>query len=124
MMVRILAAGLAILFLLLANGCSYNARSFPRVPLAPPPGFVFTQIKAPLSLDYAATASQPPKTGSAMTHYVGLPFYDVISFAWNDTANVETAARNGGITEIEYADYELLQVLGVYSQFTVHAYGR
>jgi hypothetical protein len=41
-----------------------------------------------------------------------------------DDASIEAAARQGGLDEVAYADYEMMNVLGVYSEFTVHAYGK
>ncbi|MHC4789028.1 MAG: TRL domain-containing protein [Planctomycetota bacterium] len=36
---------------------------------------------------------------------------------------MEHAARNGGLTKVHYADYEILEILGIFGQFTVRAYG-
>jgi hypothetical protein len=38
-------------------------------------------------------------------------------FAWGD-ASVAAAARDGGITTIRHADYEYLNVIGLYTSFT------
>ena len=38
-------------------------------------------------------------------------------------ASVEAAAANGGITKIRYADYEILNVLGIYREFEVRVSG-
>jgi hypothetical protein len=99
-----------------AGDVSYKA------PVMPPPGFIFSEIKAPLTYDYHETQATPPKVGRATSRYFCL-FYRPLSIAW-EKSSVADAARNGGIQEVEYADYEFFNVLGVYSEFTVVAYGR
>ena len=38
-------------------------------------------------------------------------------------ASIQTAAQNGGITEIHHVDYEAQNVAGVIADFTVVVYG-
>ncbi len=138
-MQRALAALMAAMVLLGAVGCvagaknqaaragfhpAYANRSMPFTPLIPPQGFLFQQVQAPLSLDFDNTEANQPLTGSSTTHFVAFPFYQQLSVSVMDPASVELAARNGGIKEIVYADYETFNILGVYSRFTVNAYGR
>jgi hypothetical protein len=47
---------------------------------------------------------------------------DILSGGWGDVSLV-TAARNGGITRILYADCEMLSILGIYNRATVYVYG-
>ena len=114
-----LLAGLGLAAML--AGCS---SPIAQAPVVPPVGFAFEHVKAPLSIHYIRTEANPPKEGTARTRYVcGWPIMMIASFAWED-ASIESAAKQGGINEVAYADYELFNVLGIYSEFTVHAYGK
>ena len=65
----------------------------PTTPVQPPPGFIFEQIKAPLSYNYHDTAANPGKTGESLVHFLNIPFtYNFLSFTWEDPASVETAS--------------------------------
>jgi hypothetical protein len=110
----------------LCCGCSTLGAHDPRLlawkaPVVPPGGLIYTHYKAPLTGD----VNKVPvggKTGIAKTTYVAYPFSRILSVAWAD-ASIKEAARNGGLTRVEYADYEGLWVLGVYAEFTVTAHG-
>jgi len=52
--------------------------------------------------------------------WIRIPF--IGPFAWRD-ASIEAAAAEGGISTVHYADYDWLQVLTVFGQFTVIAHG-
>jgi hypothetical protein len=87
----------------LITGC-YTA------PVIPALGGAFTNTQAPLDVDYDET-QLGSKTGKASTVAIlGL-------FAWGN-ASTAAAARDGGITTIRHADYEFLNVLGLYQSFT------
>ena len=104
-----LAAGL--------NGC----RSF-TAPVKPPAGILYTDYKAPLMIDYKG-GSFGSKKGNSTSRYLRIPNPWVqADFAWSDAA-MRSAAMEGGITTIKGADYEFLNVLGIYQQFTVYVYG-
>ena len=60
--------------------------------------------------------------GQSKSIYLFIPFID-ISFAWMDQACLSNAAQNAGLNEIDYADYEITNILGIYQEFTVMAYG-
>lgn len=91
-----------------------------KAPVVPPAGGIYTHYSAPLTLnDTPAPVCQ--KHGQSATSYFAL-FYPFYSGAWGDAA-LQAAAKDGGITKIHYADYEVLSVLGVYAEFTVRAYG-
>jgi hypothetical protein len=49
--------------------------------------------------------------------------FQILSVGWGDAA-LDDAARDAGIQTICYADYELLEVLGIYKRATVHVYGK
>ena len=102
-----------LLAVLLATGCvSWRA------PVVPPAGLLFTQYRAPLTPEVSGVPVAK-KVGTHSTRYVG---YFLYSFAWDD-ASIDAAAKEGGLSKVYYADYEVLNVLGVYAEFTVRAYG-
>ena len=109
---RIIGLVLAGLMCASLTGCAglYAA------PVMPPPGFILSDIKAPLDID-ALNTRVDLKTGTAKTTSVlGL-------FASGD-ASLKAAADNGEITTIEHIDYKMYNVLGVYSEFTIIVYGK
>ena len=99
--------------------------AFPRTPLSPPPGFIYDHVQAPLDTNYHSDViAKPGKIGESKSQYVSLWIIaPVLSFGWGD-ASVETAAADGGIKEVQHVDYERKQILGVYSEFTIRAYGK
>ena len=119
---RLLARVLCLGSVLLLASCAAGPRPFgvwPRVPVAPPPGFIYTHYHAPLQTNMERTPASGLKVGKASTTAISVWLF---SFAWDD-ASIEKAAQNGGITKIHYADYEFMQVLGVYGKFTTTVYG-
>jgi len=100
------------------SGCA----GLPKTPVQPPRGRIFESVQAPLSVNYQATLAAPAKTGRATYHHVWIPLNSNMALSWQ-SASIVDAARSGGLTEIEYADYEVLSVLGIYTQFTITAYG-
>jgi len=40
-----------------------------------------------------------------------------------ENCDINTAAGNGGLSTVRYADYELLQFLGIFAVTKVRAYG-
>lgn len=105
--------------LLAFMGC----KSMPTVPVRPPVGFLYTSMKAPLSTNYHQTPVASKRVGEAQAKYLYIPFtYGLVSFSWGDVG-LEEAKTMGGIKEVSYADYEVLSILGIYTEFTVYAYG-
>lgn len=99
---------LACCGLVMLQGC-YSA------PVKPPIGIVYSEVKAPLDVDFAATPVAQ-KSGSAESMSIlGL-------FATGD-CSAEAAAKNAGITKIEHADYYFFNVLGVLQRFRVDVDG-
>jgi len=85
-------------------------------PIMPPQGSVVSDVMAPLTGDIAKIDLQTTKTGTAVVkNYLG-----IISVG---DCSIETAAKNGGLKTINYADYKYFNVLGVYQEFTVIVYG-
>ena len=95
-----------------ASGCAGNFTA----PVKPPVAFVFTNVRAPMSIDFNPQTAVARKSGQTSVHCIlGL-------FSWGDGSAV-AAAANGRLTTINYLDYEFLNVLGVYSRFTTFAHG-
>jgi hypothetical protein len=120
-----------------ATGCAYgppvkgarpqaaNANHRTHIaPVKPPPGFIFSQVSAPLSTNYHNTPANPGKMGQSKSLYLRIPIFIDWEFAWMDRASVAAASRAGGLTEIDYADYEIFNVLGIFQMFTITTYGR
>ncbi|KZY36181.1 hypothetical protein A3754_06900 [Alcanivorax sp. HI0083] len=80
----------------------------------PVTGFLYGNVKAPM----AATASseKPTRVGRASAR-------SILGVVASGDASIQTAARNGGITEIHHVDYESQNFFGVLAEFTVVVYG-
>ena len=97
----------AVASLLVLGGCMAQVAT-------PITGFAFTDVQGPL----LATNSEkePERVGRAtMKTFLGL-------IATGD-ASIQTAAKNGGITEIHHVDYEAQSIFGLIADFTVVVYG-
>lgn len=107
-----------------ATGCTIGA-AFPRTPVSPPPGYIYDNVHAPLDVNYHGDVeARPGKVGETRASYLCLWILSpALSFGWGD-ASVETAAADGGLKEVHHVDYERRQILGLYSEFTVRAYGK
>ena len=110
---------LLVLLLLPALALSLAGCVAHRTPVRPPEGLLFTQYKAPLTVNFE-NAKLGTKTGVAKTMYIFVPFIG-IDFAWS-RCDIEAAAKNGGIQTVTYADYEVIKVLGLFGEFTVRAH--
>ena len=100
--------------MLLLQGCV----SAPDAPFVPSTGLLFTEIKAPLSLEY--DHQKIIKTyGQATTTHVA---YYILSFAIGD-ASLNKAIKDGELKNAAYVDYEWFSVLGIYGKLKVNAYG-
>ena len=109
---RILVAVLTASFVIT---CLLGCAGFPVAPVVPPQGFLFNSTEAPLDVDMNKT-QLGEKQGNSST-------YCVLSLvAWGD-ASTQAAAKDGGLTQINHLDYKMLNVLGLFSQFTTTAYG-
>ncbi len=91
-------------------------------PVSPPGGFILTYHAAPLETNFEATPVGS-RTGTSEVRFLREPFFTNLPLVtWGD-ASLEAAAREGGIQTIYYADYELLNVLGIYEQLTIEVSG-
>lgn len=99
---------LAALFV--TTGCiGYNA------PVMPPVGLFFEDVSAPLDVDMHVTQALQKKGSASSVSVLWL-------FAFGD-CSINTAARDGNVNTIHYADYSYFNILGVYQSFEVHVYG-
>ena len=80
----------------------------------PVSGLLFANVKAPLTA--TASPEKPTRVGRASTR-------SILGLIASGDASIQTAARNGGITEIHHVDYESQNFFGVLAEFTVVVYG-
>jgi hypothetical protein len=93
-----------------------------KAPVVPPPGGLVTMYKAPLDFNFGGpngTNVQASRMGQSETSFIGLWF---IRIAWGD-GSLDTASKQGGIQTLSYADYEYLNILGIYRNVKFNAYG-
>ena len=124
-MIRIAALVLLSLSLVFSVGCVVPIQfaGHHKAPIRPQTGALLTSYKAPLTTDFNDTPVDCPKTGKSVAHFLHLPYLMALfPVAWGD-ASIEAAAERGQIQKVAYAEYEYLNVLGVYSQYTTLAHG-
>ena len=110
--------GIVVVIVLFINGCVIA-----KAPFVPPKGGIVTMMKAPLQIEFPEKGVGYSSTsGSASTLYVHDPIFTGMSFAWN-ACSIKEATQNGKLTNVEYADYECFQVLGIFGKTTVKVYG-
>ena len=100
-----------VVIAILCAGCA----GWVSAPFSPPPGLMFSQVKAPLDVDYDKTTLGPKEGKAEATCILGL-------FSFGD-CSIQAAAKDGGITTINHADYQVENVLGIFSKTTVIVYG-
>lgn len=84
-------------------------------PFRPPMG-AFTSVRAPLSLEYAGTPMRDVKVGTVES-------YSILGLvAWGDIG-LAAAAKQGGLKTIHHADYDYLNIFGIYQRTTLLVYG-
>lgn len=106
---RTLAVSLFCLLVFSNTGCLV-------APVVPPVALVYSNIKAPLDVDVNETVLGSLRGEASATMILGL-------FSFGD-AGLYAAAQNGRLETIDSADYEFVNVLGIYQRFTTIVYGR
>ena len=108
-MIRIGSVLVATVLCVLLTGCMV-------APVIPPTGIIYSKTTAPLDVDLKET--HLGSVGTSTSHCVlGL-------VSWGD-ASTEAAANQGGITTINHADYEFLNiVVGAYQRYRTIVYGQ
>jgi hypothetical protein len=105
--VRLISVSFLSAFLLAATtGCA----GFYSAPVVPAIAFVYTNVEAPLDINYDET-EPGSKTGRASAS-------SILGLVATGDASARAAARDGNITKIRHADYHYMSVLGLYTQFT------
>ena len=104
-----------LLAIVLLAGCLLSLNACLVAPVVPPIGMVFSDLKAPLDIDYDKTAVSGKQGVSESTSILGL-------VALGD-ASASAAAEQGHIKIINHADYEYYNVLGVYQRYRTVVYG-
>lgn len=105
-MKRIATLAVAMLFALALSGCAMT--------VGPVTGVMYTNAK------YPWTATGSPKEATRVGRATVRSFFGAIA---TGDASIQTAAQNGGITEIHHVDYEAQNIFGVVADFTVVVYG-
>jgi TRL (tRNA-associated locus)-like protein len=86
------------------------------------PGLLYTHIRTPLDLNYTKTPVQQGDSQTATSDVRAIKYY--VSVSWHSNG-IGDIAKEHGLKEVYYADYELLSVLfGIWRQDWVHVYGR
>ncbi len=81
---------------------------------APVNGYVYSNVQAPLTA--TALPDEPQRVGRASAR-------SILGVVASGDASIQTAARNGGITEIHHVDYQSANFFGVLAEYTVVVYG-
>ena len=110
--------GLALTAFIFTSGCA--AVQY-KTPVKPPLGILFSEYAAPLTVNFNETPALK-KVSTSCTSQIFDPFFTQMSIAWDDAA-IGQIAKEGGLNEVAYADYEFKSILGVFNTFTVNVYG-
>lgn len=92
-----------------------------RAPVVPPMGLLFTSYKAPLMVHFDNTA-MAQREGRGETQYIREPFLGTAYGFGN--AGIAKIAAEAGLTEVDYVDYEYLNVLGLYQRVQIIPHGK
>lgn len=113
---------LVIALALGATGCTFWAPY--TAPVIPPPGFLYSDVRAPLILPTADWGDVDLSEVEVHTSHFQIPYawLRLINVAWGDAA-VQRAIEESGFRRVLWADYRHFTILSVYSTFTVNVYG-
>ena len=98
-----------VLFVCLASVGCYST------PIMPPQGSIFTSVGAPLSPD-AGQMAPASKSGEATS-------FCILGLVAVGDCSITNAAQDGNIKKPVYAEYDCLNALFVFQQFTIKVYG-
>lgn len=82
-------------------------------------GAIYTHTVRPLTPDMHGTPVGSVESTGNIKHLS----ISVVSLAWDSNA-IGDLAKKKGLSEVYFADIETLSILGFWSQYTVHVYGR
>jgi hypothetical protein len=83
-----------------------------------PYGLLYTHIKKPLDTNMSQTPVSDSKGQGDIKHF---RFY--VDVMWDSNA-IGDIAKKHGIDTVYYVDIEMLSVLTIWNQYTVHVYGQ
>lgn len=84
-------------------------------------GILYTHTFQPLTKDLHRTPVFAAGQEGDIKH-LQIP-YTAIGIAW-DSAAIGDIAKKHGMSEVHYADLEVLRILMVWNRYTVHVYGK
>lgn len=110
-----------LLALALSMGCG---GVWTRTRVIPPQGLLFSSVKAPVSINFDNTPAgrQLSRVSQSSTYYFRDFIITGMDFSWG-SVGINEIARKGGLSRVYFADYEYLNILGIYAQFTINVYG-
>lgn len=82
--------------------------------IQPVTGIMYSNVKGPMTATSAPEEAKRVGRASARS---------ILGLIATGDASIAAAARDGGIREIHYVDYETQSLFGVVSEFTVVVYG-
>lgn len=82
-------------------------------------GVIYTHTYQPLTLNMNHTKISSTSAEGDIKHIQ----LNVVSVAW-DSAAIGDVARKHGLKELYFADLEMLRVLRIWNQYTLHLYGK
>jgi hypothetical protein len=94
---------LALFVAVMLNGCASVL----------PSGFIYTEIKAPISVGDGGISYSKIGTAKATS---------ILGIVAIGDCSIKTAAANGGIKNIKYIDYDVKNILG-FGDYTTIVYG-
>ncbi len=89
-------------------------------------GKLYRHTSEPLdtNFDHTPVFSGANETGSASVDHVHVPLSSIdVDILWSSNA-IGDVMKRSGLAEVYYADLETFSILGVWNQYTVHAYGK
>ncbi|RLC29167.1 MAG: TRL-like protein family [Deltaproteobacteria bacterium] len=101
--VKLIIAAIALSSFILGGCASYL-----------PNGFVYTGVKGPIAT--GPTSVKYTKVGKAEAK-------SILGLVATGDASIETAARNGGIRNIKFVDWQVENILGIIGHYTTIVYG-
>lgn len=88
------------------------------------PGCLYVHTVQPLTPDMHRTPlSKVEKTGTMSVITVPPVFGGYPLAAWGNDA-IGKVAKQEGMTEVYFADMELMIILGIWNEYTIHVYGK
>jgi hypothetical protein len=79
-----------------------------------PTGMIMTNLKLPIAT--TGVSGQPSKVGEASCT-------SILSMVAKGDCSIETAKKNGGITQVNHIDWEVDNLLGIWATYKVVVYG-